>query len=68
MNNEERAQKKRETVRKWKAKNPEKVREQKRRYHLRHREQRLTYMRTRYRDMRDKAAKYDELTGGGTEK
>jgi hypothetical protein len=67
MNNEERAKKNRENVRKWKAENPDKVREQARRYFLRHREQRLVYMRKHAQEVRDKARKYDEMTGGAEE-
>lgn len=67
MNSEERAAKKRENVKKWKAANPEKVREQRQRYYLRHREKRLVYMRQYSREMREKARQFDEKTGGAEE-
>ena len=65
MKNEERAAKNRENVRKWKAANPDKVREQAHRYYLRHREKRLVYMRTYAQRTREKARKYDEMMAGG---
>ena len=67
MTNEERASKKREYIKEWRKKNPEKVKEQLRRYELKHREQRLAYKRTQYKLMREKAAKYDELMKGEKE-
>ena len=68
MTNEERAKRNRENVKAWKARNPEKVAEQQRRYRLKHREKRLVYMRTYYRQIAEKARAYDELQKGGGEK
>lgn len=67
MTNEERAKRNRENVKAWKARNPEKVAEQQRRYRLKHREKRLVYMRTYYREITEKARAYDELQKGGGE-
>jgi hypothetical protein len=61
MTNEERAKKNREYVKRWKAANPEKVREQHRRYHKKHRTERLLYLQKYHQAIRDKAKKYDEL-------
>lgn len=68
MTNEERAKRNREAVRKWKAKNPEKVAEQQKRYRLKHREQSLAYMRAYHRKIVEKARAYDELQKGGGER
>ena len=67
MTNEERAKKNRENVKAWRARNPEKVADQLRRYHLKHREERLVYMRTYHRKIMDKAKAYDDLKKGGGE-
>ena len=68
MTNEERAKRNRESVRAWKARNPEKVAEQRKRYRLKHREQRLAYLRMYHRTMAEKARAYDELQKGGGER
>ena len=67
MTNEERARKNRENVKRWKAANPEKVREQNRRYLKKHRTERLLYFRKYHQAIREKAQKYDQITGGGAE-
>ena len=64
LTSEERAIRNRENVKRWKAKNPDKVRGQQKRYYMSHQEKRKAYWKNYYRTMRDKAAKYDELTGG----
>ena len=67
MTSEEKAAKNRANVKEWKAANRDKVREQHKRYYLRHRERRLAYDREYKRMIREKAKKYDELTGGADE-
>ena len=62
MNHDEKWQRKRASDKRWKAANRDKVSEQNRRYHVKHREQRILYMRTYHRNMADKAKKYDQLT------
>lgn len=67
MNSEELKQRKRENTKRWKAAHPERVREHNKQYSLRHREERLLYFKAYYRKNRDKARKYDQITGGGAE-
>lgn len=67
MNSEELKQRKRENTKRWKAAHPEKVREHNTQYHMKHREQRILYFKAYYRKNRDKARKYDQITGGGAE-
>ena len=67
MTNEEMVLKNRKRVKAWKLKNPEKVREQLKRYRIRNKDKIRLYDHNRYKTMKEKAAKYDELTGGHTE-
>ena len=67
MMNEEKAIDNRKRVKEWKLKNPEKLREQRKRYRLKNKNRLRLYDHNRYILMRDKAAKYDELTGGQKE-
>lgn len=68
MTDEEKRIKNRESTKRWKANNPEKVKAQVKRYHLRHQEERKLYFRTRYRMMKQKAEAYDKLINGEAEK
>ena len=54
-------------VKKWKLANPDKVREQKRRYSLKNRAKQNKYHSEYMRRLREKARKYDEQTGGAEE-
>jgi len=64
---EERAAKRRECVKRWKLANPEKVKAQYHRHYVRHRDKKLAYSLEYKRRIKDKARKYDELTGGAEE-
>lgn len=65
--NEEKAIENRKRVKEWKLKNPEKVRSQLKKYRLKHKDKLKLYNHNRYMLMKEKAAKYDELTGGKKE-
>ena len=64
LTDEERHKRRLEAIKAWKKKNPEKVAEQQKRYSIKHKEQLRIYDHNRYKTMKEKAAKYDELMGG----